>query len=1120
MNSRSCVVEALLRRECMKASVNTLRSKSSKFIKVALVIAAAMLVACLVILPLAPAEANHGTNEPIDAECSTTLADTDVLQKGEPIGVTLTYRNRSTDTDTVGFTATMKENKFFGPEHQVGGASVSRGFASQQPVSIPTDSILDTGTDQIIIEITSNATGSTVLARCTSTVTILPPGAVDLQPTAIEVTQSIQDLQNSVVLVEGKRTFVRVHVGSNVDAPRVTARLYGYDASGTPLPEGPLQPANPRAQVYPKSAPDRGELLDSFYFVLPPSWTKGTVTLKAEINPLRTLTESDYSNNAESVTVGFQPTNALKVAIIPYVAYDLNGVPHPPQDDSLDAIESRLRREYPISKLSVDRRPRWDDNEVRWDFAKDSSGTTSYKLLNRLVYSKVYPPPDPGVVYLLVANKNLIQGGKAEDISRPDSPKWNAVVGESPQNASHEIGHLMGRLHVSCTSSTTDEDFPDIRYPYEGGKIGGPTGDTSHFYGFDAGDSSLAVPVMPQVVANDTGDVMSYCDTRWLSDYNYSRIREYIQQTFSAVDPEGDYLAIYGTIDFDEQTVSLPLVSRRPRVSEVPPLVEGPYHIRLFDAANRQLADYPFTPSPDVEGESMGLIGQIVDFVPGTRRIAVYSELAGRELASVTVSANPPNVSEVAAYMPSEGESIDLSWSQSDPDGDRLTSTILYSDDSGTEWQTIASGVDGTSYSVEPSELPGTGGTASGLFRVLVGDGVLTDEATSAPFDLPGKAPEARIAAPLTGTTYVVGQSTDLEGIGEDLEDGTLEDAKLSWSSDLDGPLGIGRLLHVQELSEGAHNVTLTATDSDGQTDTETIVVNVVDNQGSLDPDDSTPPTIDCAAPNTLWHPSDVSIACTANDGGSGLANANDANFSLFTDVPAGTEDSDALTTSRNVCDKMGNCAVAGSVAGNKVDKRAPSIVISTPANGTTYRLRQTVVADYACIDGGSGVTSCSGTAPDGGSIDTSSPGSKAFRVEAADDVGNKDSRTVNYEVIYDFSGFFSPVENPNVLNQVKAGSAIPVKFGLGGDQGLNIFAKAADGSSYPKSAAMSCDSTDPVDDIEQTVTANASGLTYDATTDRYTYVWKTSKEWRGCRQLVMKLNDGSFHRANFKFTK
>jgi hypothetical protein len=40
-----------------------------------------------------------------------------------------------------------------------------------------------------------------------------------------------------------------------------------------------------------------------------------------------------------------------------------------------------------------------------------------------------------------------------------------------------------------------------------------------------------------------------------------------------------------------------------------------------------------------------------------------------------------------------------------------------------------------------------------------------------------------------------------------------------------------------------------------------------------------------------------------------------------------------------------------------------------------------------------------------------------------------------------------------------------------------------------------------------------------DASTDQYTYVWKTEKAWANtCRQLVVKLKDGTFHRANFKF--
>jgi hypothetical protein len=57
------------------------------------------------------------------------------------------------------------------------------------------------------------------------------------------------------------------------------------------------------------------------------------------------------------------------------------------------------------------------------------------------------------------------------------------------------------------------------------------------------------------------------------------------------------------------------------------------------------------------------------------------------------------------------------------------------------------------------------------------------------------------------------------------------------------------------------------------------------------------------------------------------------------------------------------------------------------------------------------------------------------------------------------------------------------------------------------------------VDAVEQTVTAGASSLTYDSTTDTYTYVWKTDRSWSGtCRQFVARLADGTYRRASFKF--
>ena len=116
----------------------------------------------------------------------------------------------------------------------------------------------------------------------------------------------------------------------------------------------------------------------------------------------------------------------------------------------------------------------------------------------------------------------------------------------------------------------------------------------------------------------------------------------------------------------------------------------------------------------------------------------------------------------------------------------------------------------------------------------------------------------------------------------------------------------------------------------------------------------------------------------------------------------------------------------------------------------------------------------------------------------------------------FNFTGFFQPVDNLPALNTVKAGQAVPVKFSLSGDQGLDIFA-----TGYPVSQKIVCNSNDPQDFIEETVTAGSSSLSYDPSTDTYSYIWKTEKSWANtCRQLTVVLKDGSIHTAHFKFTK
>jgi hypothetical protein len=106
-------------------------------------------------------------------------------------------------------------------------------------------------------------------------------------------------------------------------------------------------------------------------------------------------------------------------------------------------------------------------------------------------------------------------------------------------------------------------------------------------------------------------------------------------------------------------------------------------------------------------------------------------------------------------------------------------------------------------------------------------------------------------------------------------------------------------------------------------------------------------------------------------------------------------------------------------------------------------------------------------------------------------------------------------VDNPPIVNKVKAGSAVPVKFSLGGDFGLDILA-----SGYPTWTKSTCQTGD-ISLIEETVTAGESKLVYDPLTGQYTYIWKTDKKWAGtCGSLSFQFIDGTEKEALFQFTR
>jgi hypothetical protein len=190
----------------------------------------------------------------------------------------------------------------------------------------------------------------------------------------------------------------------------------------------------------------------------------------------------------------------------------------------------------------------------------------------------------------------------------------------------------------------------------------------------------------------------------------------------------------------------------------------------------------------------------------------------------------------------------------------------------------------------------------------------------------------------------------------------------------------------------------------------------------------------------------------------------------------------------------------------------------------------------YAVVEGSSVLVSAVGSDPDGdaltyvwdldndGTYETpgqsatfsaaglEAPATRTIGVQVTDPSGLTATDTAVVNVVWDFSGFFPPIENPPALNVVKAGRVLAIQFSLGGDQGLAILAAGS-----PVSVPVNCTSREPIGAEVPTVTPGG-GITYMALTDTYLYEWKTSKGWTGCRRLIVTLADGTRHHADFQF--
>jgi hypothetical protein len=709
--------------------------------------------------------------------------------------------------------------------------------------------------------------GTVTVARTTGEFTSMISGCVadPLRLESLQVTQVVQDWDNSVPLVDAKPTVVRAFLETiEGDPVRTSGRLRGT-RGGSELPGSPLTALNGGSGVLvdDDAAPDRDDLEATLNFALPAAWTTGDVELSLEL-PGGVVCEGAGSCTE---SVSFEDGFAMDVEYRG-LSWEEGGTTREPTFAGLFEQHERSVSQFPtsgwragFSTIAVDERP---DELEDVNEALHTARRVAKAPAEQRWYGVMHDESDGGGL----ASGRVASGwdGGVDGVTE---------TGHARNRAPHELGHTYG-LHHSVNAAengwtkilwifndlkkgwcgeVADGSAPD--YPHwdatSSGTVAtlGPMGDErTEIWGTDVrfvgSDEDLALS------SPDTNtSLMSYCrasdrsgQQRWIGKRDYEQLLTSDRGPISG-DDQQDLPATDGTgLSAPDGATAELKPALAVALAPTPDDAEGTHAVVLRDAEGAALHTTRFTPveshgEPPVGGDLAArgaMFNVVVPVLPTVASIEVRSTSG-----ALATAAASPNAPQVSVDVPEDGSSerLTVDWESSDVDaGTALAHTVLYSSDDGATWDVVALDITGTSVSLPRWALAGT---PTARLQVIASDGVRSTAAISPSFSLPNLAPRVSIASPADGEVFSAAQTISLVAEASDVEDGVLDDTSVQWTSDRDGSLGDGArlLVRADQLSEGPHVVTVTARDSGGLTTSATVRITVqrvaeVPNEGPL----------------------------------------------------------------------------------------------------------------------------------------------------------------------------------------------------------------------------------------------------------------------------------------------
>lgn len=345
----------------------------------------------------------------------------------------------------------------------------------------------------------------------------------------MEVTQSIQDINNGVTLIADKVTVVRVYL-SNYAVAALTVRgdlivLSGGSSVLVPSLNGvTLAPAQ-AGQVDVK----RRNVDLSLNFLIPAAATSGGLRTLALTNlvDISTGTSVNVSLADAPTTVMFTVGAPLRVRVLG-VQYAMGNPPvtHTPTNLDFDLIKSWLLRAYPVAHVNMSQAMITSNTAAPFTSGDINAQIAAIRALD------VAGGMDKRTHYFgLVSDGGFFMRGAAAGIPSTPDPATVASGPTGPANwgwdfdgsygdwyTGHELGHTFGRLHPG---SGCGESADDPSYPYPNGQLADAN---DRYVGFDVGDAVRNIPML-SLPGTDWHDVMTYCQRQWVSAYTYEAIR-------------------------------------------------------------------------------------------------------------------------------------------------------------------------------------------------------------------------------------------------------------------------------------------------------------------------------------------------------------------------------------------------------------------------------------------------------------------------------------------------------------------------------------------------------------------------------------------------------------------